>query len=91
MNKSEFISHIASKNDISKSEAEKALNFIISSITEALSQDDEINIVGFGSFKVQHRSARQGRNPKTGSVIEIPASKLPLFKAGKLLKDACNK
>ncbi|MDX2049830.1 MAG: HU family DNA-binding protein [Rickettsiaceae bacterium] len=90
MNKSEFVTFIAEKYSITKVDAEKSLNVIVESITEALSKGKEINLVGFGSFKVQKRPARDGRNPKTGAPLKIKASKLPVFKAGKGLKDSCN-
>ncbi|MDX1923764.1 MAG: HU family DNA-binding protein [Rickettsiaceae bacterium] len=90
MNKLEFISYIAETNSMSKSEAEKSLNVIIDAISSSLAKGEEINLVGFGSFKIQKRPARKGRNPKTGDVINIAASNSPVFKVGKTFKDACN-
>ncbi len=91
MNKTELIAKIAEKSAMSKKDAEKALAAVIDSITEALVAGDKIALVGFGSFEVKAREARMGRNPKTKEAIEIPASKAPVFKAGKALKDAVAK
>ena len=91
MNKSEFVAFLAEKCQSTKVDAEKALNLIIDGVTEALGKGEEVNLVGFGSFKIQKRAAREGRNPKTGISLQIAASNLPNFKAGKALKDACNK
>ncbi|MDX1916544.1 MAG: HU family DNA-binding protein [Rickettsiaceae bacterium] len=91
MNKAEFVSYISSEHNLSKTEAEKSLDMITDAITAALAKNEEITIVGFGSFKIQERAARVGRNPKTGEALNIAASKSPVFKAGKFLKDACNK
>lgn len=90
MNKAEFVSFIASQHTISKTEAERQLNNIVESITKAISKNESINLVGFGSFSVQKRNAREGRNPKTGAKMHIAAYKQPVFKAGKKLKDSCN-
>ena len=90
MNKLEFITFIAEKNDCTKVDAEKALNIVTESVVSALGEGNEINLVGFGSFKIQKRAAREGRNPRTGEVLKIAASNLPAFKAGKALKDAVN-
>jgi len=90
MNKSELIASIATGADISKADAERALNATISTITSELANGGDIALVGFGTFKVNERAARTGRNPQTGDTIQIAAAKVPSFKAGKALKDACN-
>lgn len=90
MNKSELIASIATGADISKADAERALNATISTITSELADGGDIALVGFGTFKVSDRAARTGRNPQTGETIQIAAAKVPSFKAGKALKDACN-
>jgi DNA-binding protein HU-beta len=90
MNKSELIDAIAAKADLSKAAAGKALDAFVESVTEALKSDDQVVIVGFGSFSVRKREARSGRNPRTGETIEIAASNLPGFKPGKALKDSVN-
>lgn len=91
MNKSELVSAIAEKSGLSKKDCEKALCAVIESIEEALVKGDKVQLVGFGAFEVKERAARTGRNPKTKEAIEIPASKIPMFKAGKALKDAVAK
>ena len=73
-----------------KEDAEKAVNALFASVEEALVKDDKVQVIGFGTFEVRTRAARKGRNPQTGAAIEIPASKNPVFKAGKALKDAVN-
>ncbi|ENU80792.1 MULTISPECIES: HU family DNA-binding protein [Acinetobacter] len=88
MNKSELIDAIATKGGLSKTDAGKALDATIASISEALKAGDTVTLVGFGTFSVKERSARTGRNPKTGAELHIEASKVPSFKAGKGLKDA---
>lgn len=90
MNKTELISAIADKAELSKKDAEKALNAVISSITGALEKEDKVQLVGFGTFEVRTRNARTGKNPRTGEEIQIAASKVPAFKAGKALKDVVN-
>ncbi|MEG3764985.1 HU family DNA-binding protein [Alteromonas sp. 14N.309.X.WAT.G.H12] len=90
MNKSELIAKMSEKADIPKKTAADALEAYIASVTEALKKDDSVALIGFGTFSVKERSARSGRNPQTGATIEIPAKKNPIFKAGTLLKDACN-
>jgi DNA-binding protein HU-beta len=90
MNKAEFVGFIADAAGTSKTEAEKSLNLITDAIVRALGDGMEINLVGFGSFSVQKRAAREGRNPKTGAKMRIQAYKQPVFRAGKKLKDACN-
>ena len=91
MNKTELIAAIAEKAELSKKDAEAALNAMVDAVTEALVQGDKIQLIGFGSFEVKERAARVGRNPKTKESIEIPASVVPVFKAGKALKDAVAK
>lgn len=88
MNKSELIDAIAEKGGLSKADAGKALDATIASVTEALKAGETVTLVGFGTFGVKERAARTGRNPQTGATLEIKASKVPSFKAGKGLKDA---
>ena len=88
MNKSELIDAIAANGGLSKADAGKALDATIASITEALKTGDTVTLVGFGTFGVKERAARTGRNPQTGATLEIKASKVPSFKAGKGLKDS---
>ncbi|NPV26918.1 MAG: HU family DNA-binding protein [Firmicutes bacterium] len=90
MNKTELVSSVAEKTDITKKEAEKVVTAVFESIEEALGRGDKVQLVGFGTFEVRTREARKGRNPQTGEEIEIPATKVPAFKAGKALKDAVN-
>ncbi len=87
MNKTELAAAIAEKAELSKKDAEAALNAMVEAVTEALQNGDKVQLIGFGSFEVKERAARTGRNPKTKEAIEIPASKCPVFKAGKALKD----
>ena len=87
MNKTELINAVAEKAGISKKDAEKAVGATIDAVTDALVAGDKVQLVGFGAFEVKCRNARIGRNPKTKETIEIPASKIPAFKAGKALKD----
>lgn len=90
MNKSELIDKVAASADIPKAVAGRALDAVLESITGALQEGDSVVLVGFGTFSVKDRAARTGRNPQTGSPIQIPAAKTPGFKAGKALKDAVN-
>lgn len=90
MNKTELILSISEKADISRKDAEKALNAAVEAITEALAREEKVQIVGFGSFETKSRPERIGRNPRTKEDVIIPASKAPAFKAGKSLKDAVN-
>eukprot|EP00493_Phyllostaurus_siculus_P024177 UN24514 len=90
MNKTQLVERIAQKADISKVKADAALKATFEAIQESLEKGDEVTLIGFGSFKVSHRAARTRRNPKTGEEIQIAASKLPTFKAGKALKEAVN-
>ena len=90
MNKSELIEIVADKADLSKAAAGRALDSAVEAITKALKKNDQVTLVGFGTFSVRKRAARNGRNPRTGETIKIKASKLPVFKSGKALKDAVN-
>ena len=87
MNKTELIAEVAAKTGLAKKDAEKAVNAALDTVTDALAKGDKVQLVGFGGFELKHREARMGRNPKTKESIEIPASKVPVFKAGKALKD----
>ncbi|MBP3596407.1 MAG: HU family DNA-binding protein [Clostridia bacterium] len=91
MNKAELIAAIAAKTGETKKSAEESVNAFVDVITEALQSGDKVQLVGFGSFEVKTRAARKGRNPQTKEEIKIPASKAPVFKAGKALKDLVNK
>lgn len=88
MNKNELVTAVAGSTGLSKAEAAKAVDGVFQAITGALKQGDEVRLVGFGTFNVAERAQSEGRNPRTGEKIPIPASKLPKFKAGKGLKDA---
>jgi len=90
MNKAELIDAVAAAADIEKSTASRAVQAVLDSIAGALKNGDQVVLVGFGTFAVKDRSARMGRNPKTGEEIKIAASRVPGFKAGKALKDALN-
>ena len=91
MNKAELISAIASNSGLSKKDSEKALSAMVDAVTKSLAAGDKVQLVGFGIFDVKARAARTGRNPKTKEVISIPATRTPIFKAGKALKDAVAK
>ena len=88
MNKAELIDAISDAADLTKADAVRALDGVISAITDALSRGETVSLVGFGTFSVKERGERQGRNPQTGDLITIQAAKIPSFKAGKALKDA---
>ena len=90
MNKTELTAALAAKTGMAKKDAEKALNAFVDVVTEALTSGETVQVGGFGSFEVKERPARTARNPRTGEEIEIEASKAPVFKAGKALKDAVN-
>lgn len=90
VNKSQLIDTIAENADLSKASAGRALDALIDAISDTLKDGDQVALVGFGTFSVRDRSARTGRNPQTGAEINIPAAKVPGFKAGKALKDAVN-
>ncbi|MDR2167800.1 MAG: HU family DNA-binding protein [Clostridiales bacterium] len=91
MNKSELVSALAEKASITKKDSEKFLASFVEVVTEELSKGGKVQLVGFGTFDVADRKAREGRNPQTGKPMTIPASKAPRFKVGKALKDAVNK
>ncbi len=91
MNKAELVAAIAEKTELSKKDSEKVLKAFVDVVTEELTKGEKIQLVGFGTFEVAERTAREGRNPQTGETMSIPASKAPKFKAGKALKDAVNK
>ena len=91
MNKAELVSAVAEKSDMSKKDEEKAVNAVFEVIEESLAQSEKVQLVGFGTFEVKDRAARTGRNPQTKEEIQIPAAKVPGFKAGKALKDAVQK
>lgn len=90
MNKSELVAAIAASADLSRKDAERALNAFTETVTESLKKGEKVQLVGFGTFEVSERAARTGRNPATGAAMMIGASKAPKFKAGKALKDAIN-
>ena len=90
MNKTEFIAAVAEKAEISKKDSEKALKAFVDVVAEQLKAGDKVQLVGFGTFEVSDRAAREGRNPQTGETMTIAACKAPKFKAGKALKDAIN-
>jgi DNA-binding protein HU-beta len=90
VNKQELIGVVAAKTGLSKGDATKAVDGVFDAITAALKQSDEVRLVGFGTFHVATRAASEGRHPRTGEPLQIPASKQPKFKAGKGLKDAIN-
>ena len=88
MNKAELVATVAAKAELSKKDAAEAIDAVLATITDALKNDDKVQVVGFGTFEVRQRAARKGKNPQTGAVVDIPAAKVPAFKAGKALKDA---
>ena len=90
MNKTELIAAIAEQAEISKKDAEKGLKAFVDVVTEQLKEGEKVQLVGFGTFEVSERAAREGRNPQTGKTMKIAACKAPKFKAGKALKDAVN-
>ncbi|EHR34833.1 HU family DNA-binding protein [Helcococcus kunzii] len=92
MNKSDLVAQIAAKSGLTKVDSTKALDALLETVQEALVKEDKVQLVGFGTFEVRHRKAREGRNPRNPEEkIHIPASKAPVFKAGKTLKEAVNK
>ena len=91
MNKTELVAQVAAKAGLSKKDAEAAVNATFDAIAGALAEGDKVQLVGFGSFETKQRNARMGRNPRTKENIEIPATTVPLFKAGKALKDLVSK
>ena len=90
MNKNDLVAKVAGTAGLSKADTTKAVDCIFDAITTSLKGGDEVRLVGFGTFSISHRRATEGRNPRTGEKIKIPASKQPKFKAGKALKDAVN-
>ncbi|MCA1975088.1 HU family DNA-binding protein [Caenispirillum bisanense] len=90
MNKNDLVAAVADASGLSKADAGKAVDGVFNAITDALKKGDEVRLVGFGTFAVAERAASEGRNPRTGETIKIPASKQPKFKAGKGLKDSVN-
>ncbi len=91
MNKADLVAAVAAKAELSKKDAEAAVSAVVAAITDALKDGDKVSLVGFGTFDVRKRAAREGKNPRTGEKIKIKAAKAPAFKAGKALKDAVNK
>ncbi|MBP3284373.1 MAG: HU family DNA-binding protein [Clostridia bacterium] len=89
MNKADLVSMIAAKSNLTKKDSESALNAFVETVQSALKKGEKIQLVGFGTFEVRNRAARSGINPRTKQAIKIPASKAPVFKAGKALKDSC--
>jgi len=90
MNKSELVDAVADSADLSKASAARAVDAVVDAVTSTLKKGDSVALLGFGTFLVRDRAARSGRNPRTGETIQIKASKVPAFKAGKALKDALN-
>ncbi|MBU0455770.1 MAG: HU family DNA-binding protein [Pseudomonadota bacterium] len=90
MNKSELIAHIAEEANLSKADAERALQAIIGGVKHSLKEGADVAIAGFGTFKISRRAARKGRNPRTGATLDIAASNIPVFKAGKNFKEEMN-
>ena len=91
MNKTELVAAVAAKAELSKKDAEAAVNAVFDSVKDALAEGDKVSLIGFGTFSVKTRAARTGLNPRTKETIEIPESKVPAFKAGKALKEAVDK
>lgn len=91
MNKTDLIDAVAQETDLTKKQSEQAINATLEQIVEALAREEKVVLVGFGTFETKKRAARKGRNPSTKEVINIPASKAPVFKAGKGMKDKVNK
>ena len=91
MNKSQLVESIAKKSGLTNKDSAAAVNAFLESVKESLSKGEAVTLIGFGSFLVRDRAARSGRNPRTGKVVDIPAVKVPAFKAGEPLKDAVNK
>jgi len=87
MTKAELVEKVAEKIQLTKKQTETVVNILLNSITEALSEGDKVELRGFGSFRLRNRNPREGRNPKTGDTVQIPAKRVPFFKAGKELRD----
>ncbi|MHA6534379.1 HU family DNA-binding protein [Paenibacillus sp. BAC0078] len=90
MNKTDLVNNISEKSGLAKKDVEAVINGVLSEITDALAQGDKVQLIGFGTFETRKRSGRTGRNPQTGTTIEIPESTVPAFKAGNKLKEAVN-
>ena len=90
MTKAELVEEVAKESDLTKKDAEVIVQIVLDSITESLQRGEKIELRGFGSFRIRSRSSRQGRNPKTGSEVSVPAKKVPYFKPGKEIKDLVN-
>jgi integration host factor subunit beta len=90
MTKAELVEEVANSSDLTKKDAEVIVQTVLDSIVESLKSGQKIELRGFGSFRVRNRSSRQGRNPKTGSTVKVPAKKVPYFKPGKELKELIN-
>lgn len=90
MNKKDLVAIVSTRTNLSKKETEYVVTVVLETIITALVQGDHVTLVGFGSFRVKDRKARQGRNPKTGQVVEIPAKKVPIFSVGKFFQDSVN-
>ncbi|MBF7082691.1 HU family DNA-binding protein [Desulfallas sp. Bu1-1] len=88
MNKAELIASVAEKAELTKKDAEKAVSALLATVEEALAKGEKVQLVGFGTFEIRERAARKGRNPQTGEEIEIAAARVPVFKAGKALREA---
>ncbi|MGQ9557885.1 MAG: HU family DNA-binding protein [Desulfurispora sp.] len=88
MNKADLISQVAEKAEMTKKDAEKAVSAVLASIEEALVRGEKVQLVGFGTFEIRERAPRKGRNPQTGEEIDIAAARVPVFKPGKVLRDA---
>jgi len=90
MTKAELVEEVANQSELTKKDAEVIVQTVLDSITESLQRGEKIELRGFGSFRIRKRSSRQGRNPKTGSAVSVPAKKVPYFKPGKEIKDLVN-
>ena len=90
MTKAELVEQVAEQIDLTKKETERIVNIVFGCVVDALRQSDKVELRGFGSFRVRHREPRNGRNPKTGTMVQIPAKKVPFFKAGKDLRELVN-
>ena len=90
MNKADLISAVAQKSSLTKKDSEAAIDAFVAVVEDSLAKEEKVVLVGFGTFETKNRAARKGRNPQTGEAIDIPASKAPVFKAGKSLKDKVN-
>jgi DNA-binding protein HU-beta len=88
MNKAELIASVAEKSELTKKDAERAVAAVLATIEKALVEGDKVQLVGFGTFEIRERAARKGRNPQTGEEIQIAAARVPVFKAGKQLREA---